>query len=54
MLRFSDGVNIDTSGPLRIIHLQGGYYVVVEGTLIHVKSAEEGRRMINRLRNTAN
>ena len=33
MLRFSDGVNIDTSGPLRPLKLADGWYVVGEGTL---------------------
>jgi hypothetical protein len=32
-LRFSDGGNIDTSGPLRVLHL-AGYYVVGEGMSI--------------------
>jgi hypothetical protein len=30
-LRFSDGVEIDTTGPLRIIQLGDGLYVVGEG-----------------------
>jgi hypothetical protein len=30
-LRFNDGVEIDTSGPLRVIKLQDGWYVVGQG-----------------------
>ena len=38
MLKFSDGVEIDPSGPLRIIHLKDGYYVVGENMCIPVDS----------------
>lgn len=34
MLEFSDGVKINTTGPLRIIHLADGWYVVGEGWCI--------------------
>ena len=27
-LRFTDGININTDGPFRIIHRKDGYYVV--------------------------
>ena len=33
-LRFSDGVEIDTGGELRIMYLSDGYYVVGEGMSI--------------------
>jgi hypothetical protein len=33
ILRFSDGGKIDTSGPLRVLHL-AGYYAVGEGMSI--------------------
>jgi hypothetical protein len=43
MLRFSDGVNIDTSGPLRPLHLWDGWYVVGKGMLLPVESLQEAR-----------
>jgi hypothetical protein len=46
MLRFSDGVNIKTDGPLRIIHLKDGYYVVGEGFCIPVDNYREGEETI--------
>ena len=48
MLRFSDGVNIDTSGPLRTLTLSDGHYVVGQGMLIPVGSLEEARAIISR------
>jgi hypothetical protein len=41
ILRFNDGVNIDTSGPLRPLHLHDGWYVVGEGYFIPVKDRRE-------------
>ena len=46
MLRFSDGITIDTSGELRILTLHDGPYVVGEGMLIPVKTKDEGLRII--------
>jgi len=48
MLRFSDGVNIDTSGPLRPLKLRDGWYVVGEGTCCPVADAAEAREEIER------
>ena len=31
MVRFNDGVNIDTSGPPRILRLSDGFYVIGDG-----------------------
>ena len=45
-LKFSDGVSIETGGPLRIISLGDGYYVVGNGWLIAVDSWEEGEEII--------
>lgn len=47
-LRFSDGVNVDTSGPLRPLKLHDGWYVVGEGTLSPVADAAEARSEIAR------
>ena len=43
MLKFSDGVEIDTSGPLRPLHLHDGWYVVGGGMLIAVDSLQQVR-----------
>ena len=51
MLRFSDGVNIDTSGELRILKLKDGYYVVGEGMCIPVADKEEAREVIKEMKN---
>ena len=46
MLRFNDGVNIDTSGPLRTLRLRDGYYVVGQGMCIPVADREEAMKVI--------
>ena len=46
MTRFSDGINFDTSGQLRIVRKRDGLYVVGEGWLIPVDSWEEGEKII--------
>jgi hypothetical protein len=46
MLRFSDGITIDTTGALRILTLNDGPYVVGEGMLIPVSTKDEGLRII--------
>ena len=43
MIKFSDGVEIDASGPLRPLHLHDGWYVVGKGMLIPVESEQEAR-----------
>jgi hypothetical protein len=50
MLRFSDGVNIDTSGTFRIISLKDGLYVTGHGYLIPIDNKNEGEAIINKLR----
>ena len=49
MLRFTDGVNINTQGTLRILHLKDGYYVVGEGMCCPVDSRAEGQQMIDEM-----
>jgi hypothetical protein len=46
MLRFNDGINIDTSGPLRTLHLHDGWYVVGKGMLIPVGSEQKAMDQI--------
>lgn len=50
LLKFSDGVTVDTSGPLRPLKLNDGWYVVGEGSLIPVQSYEEVREFLNKLK----
>lgn len=50
MLRFSDGISIDTRGPLRPLKLHDGWYVVGEGFLISVESLQEAEEVIQKLR----
>ena len=45
-LRFSDGMEFDLSGDLRLIHRRDGWYVVGRGMLIPVADREEGDRTI--------
>jgi len=49
-LRFSDGIEIDTSGELRLLELNDGWYVVGEGKLIPVKDEEEGLSRVEEIK----
>tara|TARA_E500000331_G_C17093053_1_gene641963 strand:+ start:584 stop:742 length:159 start_codon:yes stop_codon:yes gene_type:complete len=51
MLRFSDGVNIKTDGPLRVLRLSDGYYVVGEGMMIPVQDRKEAKEVIAEMTN---
>ena len=53
-LRFTDGMEFDTSGELRVVHRKDGYYVVGEGMLVAVDSPEDGKRLIEELRGGSN
>ena len=48
MLRFSDGIEFDTTGELRIESRHDGLYVVGRGMLLAVASREEGEATIRR------
>jgi len=51
MVKFDDGVTIDTSGPLHCLTLDDGMYVVGEGVCIPVKDEEAdaaGQSHLNR------
>ena len=50
MLRFSDGVDIDTSGEPRVLKLNDGYYAVGKGILIPVDSYESAEFMVQRMK----
>ena len=45
-LKFSDGVVIETAGPLRKLHLEDGWYVVGNGYCIQVASEGEADETI--------
>ncbi len=48
-VRFSDGINIQTSGPYRIIRKSDGLYVVGQGILCAVDTRKEGNDLIRDL-----
>lgn len=49
-LKFSDGMEIDTSGEYRIIRERDGLYVVGHGILCAVDTPEEGEAMVRQLK----
>ena len=51
-LRFNDGIDFDTSGPLRLSLRRDGMYVVGEGMLVPVQDAHEGRQLIENINKT--
>ncbi len=50
-LRFSDGMEFDLSGDLRVVHRRDGWYVVGRGMLIPVADREEGDRTVAEMNN---
>ncbi len=48
-LKFSDGEEFDTSGPLRKEERWDGWYVIGNGYLIPVKDENEANQLINTL-----
>ena len=49
-LKFSDGIEFNTSGKLRKEHRFDGWYIVGEGMLIPMSSEEEADKFINKLK----
>ena len=49
ILRFSDGMTINTDGPLRVIRKSDGYYVVGNGMCLPVGSRAEGQEYIREI-----
>jgi len=45
-LHFTDGITIDTSGSLRKLQLEDGWYVVGEGFLIPMASEDKAEETI--------
>ncbi len=48
-LTFSDGMSFDTSGPLRTIRKNDGWYVVGQGMLIPVEDEKAAQSIIQQL-----
>lgn len=45
-LKFSDGMEFDLSGPLRVELRSDGYYVLGQGMMMAVDTFEEGQKVI--------
>ena len=52
VIKFSDGVSVDTTGELRCLRLKDGYYVVGRGFLIPVADPEEAAATIRDMNKT--
>ena len=50
MLRFSDGIEVDTSGELRPLRLKDGWYVVGAGMMAPVNDLDEAREVIRKMK----
>ena len=50
-LKFSDGIEFELSGPLRIEERKDGFYLVGQGTLCAIKNEAEGLMLIENRRN---
>lgn len=50
MLRFTDGVSINTQGELRPLRLHDGWYIVGQGMCCPVDSLDEAKVMIAEVR----
>jgi len=46
MLKFSDGMEFDLSGPLRVELRSDGYYVLGQNMMMAVNTFEEGQEYI--------
>jgi len=49
MLRFNDGMNFNTDGPLRAVRKSDGWYVVGKGMLIPVDDYAEATQTIKEM-----
>jgi len=50
LLKFTDGIEFNLSGPLRVEKRKDGFYVVGEGGLEAVKTREEGLQIIAQMK----
>lgn len=46
-MKFSDGIEIDLSGPVRVLELHDGFYVVGGGTLMPVPSRQAAEQFVS-------
>jgi hypothetical protein len=53
-LKFTDGIQIKTDGPLRKQKLTDGWYVTGQGFLIPVRDEQEADETINQLKAEGN
>ncbi|MBW1982062.1 MAG: hypothetical protein JRJ12_12660 [Deltaproteobacteria bacterium] len=51
IVKISEGLEIDTSGGLRILEIENSFYVVGQDMLIHVASRQQAREEIRKLKN---
>ena len=49
MLRFSDGVSIDTNGPYRTLQLSDGWYLVGNGVLLPARDEAEAKQLLSNM-----
>lgn len=49
-INFSDGVSVNTDGEYRLMRLRDGLYVVGNGMMMPVDSADEGNQFICELK----
>jgi hypothetical protein len=49
VLKFNDGMTINVSGPLRVVEMWDGFYVVGEGYCIPVDSRADGEQSIREM-----
>jgi len=49
MLRFNDGITINIDGPLRMLRLKDGLYVVGNGMSIPVEDRKEAKELIEEM-----
>lgn len=48
-MKFSDGMEFDTSGQYQLTHRSDGWYVVGKGLLMPVNTPEEGQKVISEM-----
>jgi hypothetical protein len=51
MFKFSDGINVDTSGKLRKLQLSDGLYVVGQGMAVPMKDDEAAETFLKEAEN---
>jgi len=49
-LKFSDGVTIDSSGPIRSARIKGELYVIGQGYCVPVQDSKEAKEIIRYLK----